>query len=142
MNGKMITPEIMRKIWNLHASKVDADVIAETLEVSKISVQRFIKIMTAVQNGDDADAVGRGHQKQIDFAKKFFGIEEKKEEKREEPKQFECLTAADDISKEFMQRVVLLLSYQTSLLEQLCAEFGVNVKILNEVKKDDDKTRT
>lgn len=124
---KTISPEIMEKVWKLHNKHIDARLIAETLGISVSSAKRIISIMTTAQNGGDVDAVEkRGlYQKQKEFAKKMFGIEEKKEEVKE-PEKEEQFNA--DNFRDFMCRVVLALSYQNRLLEQLCAELGVNVE--------------
>ena len=137
MRKPLIKPEIIEKVWKLHNKHIEASLIAETLGISVTSARRIISIMTTAQNGGDVDAVCVGYQKQKHFAKSFFGIaiKAKEEVKSEEQKALECVSAVDGISKEFMQRVVLLLSYQNRLLEQLCAEFGVNVKIFNEVER-------
>lgn len=133
---KTISHEVMEKVWKLHNKHIDARLIAEILGISASSATRIISIMTTAQNGGDVDAVEKCglYQKQKDFAKKMFGIEEKKEEVAPEKQEKEEQFNAENF-KDFMCRVVLSLSYQNMLLERLCAELGVNVKILNEVER-------
>lgn len=124
MRKATITPEIMTKVWKLHNNAVEASLIAESLDISTASAKRIISIMTAAQNGEDVDAIeGNNHQKQKDFAKKFFGlIVEKKEEVEKEEKQ----NSEDDITRDFMQRVLLSLAWQNELLESLLDSLGVD----------------
>lgn len=125
-----ITPEIMTKVWKLHCNNVDENLIAETLGISCGSAHRIVFIMTTAQNGGDVDSIGgTNHAKQKAFAKKYFGIEDKIEEveieeKHEEQKETECQTA-DDVTKEFMQKVLLALGWQNRLLEMLLDSLGV-----------------
>jgi uncharacterized protein YjcR len=125
MRKATIKPEMMMKVWKLHTNSVDDRLIAETLGISYPSALRIIKIMTAAQNGEDVDAIdGNSHKKQKAFAKEFFGIEEKKEEVKLE-EQEEQQNSADDITKDFMQRVLLALAWQNELLERLLDSLGV-----------------
>lgn len=125
MRKSPITAEQMLKVWRLHNKSVDANLIAETLGISTTSVNRIINIMTAAQNGEDVDAIdGNSYQKQKDFAKKMFGIEEKKDEQPTETHE----EKADDITKEFMQKVLLALAWQNELLESLLDSLGVDWK--------------
>lgn len=126
-----VTPEIMTKVWNLHIHEVDNNLIAETLGISQQSASRIIKIMTAAQNGEDVDSIGgNNHQKQKLFAKRFFGLTEK-EVKVEEVKldAQEEKQNSDDITKDFMQRVLLALAWQNELLETLLNSLGVDWQI-------------
>ena len=133
-----VTPEIMTKVWKLHSNGVDETLIAETLGISYSSACRIVKIMTAAQNGEDVDAMGgNNHQKQKAFAKKYFGIEEKEEEKpietheeQNEQKALECQTAVDDITKDFMQKMLGMLAWQNELLEALLLSLGVDWQTL------------
>lgn len=123
-----VTPEIMTKVWNLHTHEVDNKLIAETLGISQTSASRIITIMTAAQNGEDVDSIGgNNHQRQKVFAKQFFGLTEK-EVKVEEVKveTQEEKQNSDDITKDFMQRVLLALAWQNQLLEQLLHSLGVD----------------
>ena len=122
---KTITNETMTKVWKLHEKQIDARLIAETLGISGNSARRIISIMTAAQNGGDVDAIcGKGHLKQKAFAKKYFGIEEPKEELTAE--QEEAQTFDEGNFKEFAVRVLFALSYQNKLLEKLCEAWGVS----------------
>lgn len=124
MRGKNITPEIMTKAWRLHTNSVADALISETLGISLMSTKRIIKLMTAAKNGEDVDSIERGsHQQQKDFAKKFFRVEEKKEEKPIEDKA-EKQTLDDSTFREFAVRVLFALEHQNKLLERLCAEWG------------------
>jgi hypothetical protein len=121
-----ITPEIMTKVWKLHNNKVDERLIAETLGISYQSASRIIKIMTTAQNGGDVDAIGgNNHQKQKTFAKKMFGIEEKKAETE---KQEEQQTSSDADVKALMQKALEMIAWQNELLEQLLVSLGVDWK--------------
>lgn len=134
-----VTPEIMTKVWKLHNKGVDENLIAETLGISYGSAHRIVFIMTTAQNGGDVDSIGgTNHAKQKAFAKKYFGIEDKVEEveieeKHEEVEEHveqtetECQT---DITKDFMQRVLLALAWQNELLERLLDSLGVDWKTL------------
>jgi hypothetical protein len=127
MRKATITPETMTKVWKLHSNGVDEKLIAETLGISYQSASRIIKIMTAAQNGEDVDAInGANHKKQKLFAKKFFGSEEKKEEIKLEAQ--EEKQNSDDITRDFMQRVLLALAWQNELLESLLDSLGVEWK--------------
>lgn len=120
-----VTPEIMTKVWKLHEKGIDSNLIAETLGISNASANRIINIMTTAQSGGDVDAIGgNNHQRQKNFAKKYFGVEEKKEETPNE-EQEETQTFDDSNFKEFAVRVLFALSYQNKLLEKLCKEWGV-----------------
>ena len=121
----------MLKVWRLHNSGVEVSLIAMTLGISSASVSRIVNIMTMTQNGEDVDAFESGRcQAMKDFAKEHFGIVAKKEEveKQEEQKALECVTAVDDITKEFMQKVLLALAWQNELLERLLDSLGVEWK--------------
>ena len=129
-----ITPEIMVKVWKLHTNSVDVKLIVETLGISSQSANRVIKFMTAAKNGEDVDSIGnpKNHKKQRAFAKKYFGIEEKKEAKpTEEPKvevaEEPCKPiSAEDNFKEFAVSVLFELSHISKLLERLCDDLGVS----------------
>ncbi len=122
MRGPMITPETMKKAWLLHNKGIDSNLIAHTLGISQHSAQRIIKIMTAAQNGEDVDALEDGrYEQQKAFAKKFFGIEDKKAKPENQ-------NTADDITKDFMQKVLGMLAWQNELLEQFLDSFGVDWK--------------
>lgn len=121
-----VTPDIMAKAWKLHECNVDNKLISESLGVSQASVTRIIKLMSMAKNGGDVDSVdGTNHKKQKEFAKKYFGIDEKKKpiEEETEGKSEDCQT--EDNFKEFAVRVLFELSHLNKLLEGLCKELGV-----------------
>lgn len=120
-----VTPEIMTKVWKLHEKEIDINLIAETLGISKSSASRIINIMETAQSGGDVDAIsGNNHQGQKNFAKKYFGIEEKKEETPTESHE-EKSTVEDGYFKEFAVRVLFALEHQNKLLEKICKELGI-----------------
>lgn len=123
-----VTPEIMTKAWKLHERSIDNKLISESLGISLASTSRIIKLMTMAKNGEDIDLVdGTNHKKQKAFAKKYFGIEEKRKEEPIE-EQDECereTTVTDAHFREFATRVVLELMHIGELLEGLCKELGV-----------------
>lgn len=128
-----ITPEIMTKAWKLHGMGVDNNTIGETLGISEHSACRIVKIMTTAQNGGDVDAVGNGHQAQKEFAKKMFGIEDKREEApQEKPSEVEDesailykANAAIEKQNKLLERQNELLETQNTLLERLCTAWCV-----------------
>lgn len=120
-----VTPEIMTKTWKLHNNGVDSKLIAETLGISNASANRIITLMTKAKNGEDIDSIdGNNHQKQKKFAKEFFGIEEKKEEKPIE-EQAEKQTLDDSAFRDYAVRVLCALDRTNELLERLCDVWGV-----------------
>lgn len=125
-----VTPDIMEKVWKLHNKGVDDRLIAETLGISYNSASRIVRIMTAAQNGEDVDSTcGNNYKKQKLFAKRFFGLTEKEVEVEEvKPEAQEEKQNSDDITKDFMQRVLLALAWQNKLLEHLLLSLGVDYK--------------
>ena len=122
---KHITPEIMTKVWKLHTNSVDDILICETLGISYASTKRIIKLMTMAKNGEDIDSIdGNNHRKQKDFAKQFFGIEEKKEEKPIE-EHAENQTLDDGAFRDYAVRVLCALDRTNELLAKLCEVWGV-----------------
>jgi DNA-directed RNA polymerase specialized sigma subunit len=122
-----INPDVMMKTWKLHGMGVDNNTIGETLGISEHSVCRIVKIMTTAQNGGDVDAVdGASHRAQKEFAKKMFGIEDKREEAPQEKKNAdEDESAILYKAHAAIEKQNKLLERQKELLERLCSAWGV-----------------
>ena len=130
MRKATVTPEIMTKTWKLHNRGVDERLIAEILGISFRSAIRIITIMTAAQNGEDVDSIeGNNHQKQKDFAKRFFGIEDKADETVEEKTDADMLKRIDENNvATFVLKVSVLLEKQNELLEALLHSLDVDLQ--------------
>lgn len=122
-SSHLITPDMMKRVWELHINSTDHNLIARVLDISKNSVKKITDIMETARAGGNVDALhGDNYKKQKAFAKEYFGVKAQPAEQGEKKSADEQNIAA------FCVNVLQLLERQNELLEKLCEVWGVDMK--------------
>lgn len=112
--NKNITPETMGKIWTLCNKEIDKKTISHILNISLLSVERVVTIMTATAN-NDMETLENKYKDCVamkKYACEILGINNKPAiEEQQQPQ---------DNTAQAMANVLKELHRTNELLEQLC----------------------